>query len=923
LHAGCDDAIKRLRRRSSRAKKDDGDDIGGTNGGGASAVMGSGGIGSGAAGGVDRGVAKRIKLDGDFNFFFATNNDIHGTQQGTGTEFGQRLRHSSFSAASGANYARAGNVNNDNVEFATPQLLPADTDGGGVSSLNLNTQWMDINSLPGLDFLNNYSLNSDNSNVNNNNNNINNNNNNNNNSHYDINTNGSSTTLDAASHRSSTVMSSKSSKMRGKDTSNDVFGYSFYDDDYVLGPQNDELHDIKLSYPKLPSTYLNDSTSSPTGSSVNNNTNNVNEYVLLSELEVPNHAEQILSVGYSFYESNDFASGSPKSLAWKNQRKPSSASSMDIDQLILPLNPESMSTVDLFTEATLERIQMVMKRYPFVGLPPPDLPSIEYLNHFVDNFRNTFLKHYPFIHKNLFNEAAMFEYTINSEFPKDYAPTVCLPLLIATIGALYTSQKKHAADLYEYSRRCIHVYLDSRKKNDEAEKSTTHNSPLWLVQSLVLSVLYGLFGEYDDSDLSIILRQVNALCTLIKVSKFNLIQFNHENIEINDQYFQDYIIYQSKVRTVFMIFNISSMLTCIYNLDPFIKYKSIKCDLPDLESYWECSNVEEFKKVCIESTMSYNLNFEKILNDMLFNNPINYKISEFGSIIMMYIVMQYFYFNKRNTLTNYSAGISPYHMNSSNLVKNYVWEDFLTDVHLGITMESIILRNNMVIRSLLIDISKIKEAMWHRRWSEVCSGFLTINPKEDDLIDACDYSVRSLSMMFVNDVDSSNFKKCVSLSLQWLFFNFFYITKFLHRFERIILKQVVPGLSVRQQDAKLIPKHFSIYIKIAKFLADLEQLLTRNFDYHDPESKLTMKEFDPSKITFGYQRLVEVTYPKEINMENVIKIMSLRLSSNMLKIGEFIFQYIYKHEATFNIFQGLGEGMHELRLFLEKDLKSS
>ncbi|ONH65186.1 Transcriptional regulator ADR1 [Cyberlindnera fabianii] len=152
----------------------------------------------------------------------------------------------------------------------------------------------------------------------------------------------------------------------------------------------------------------------------------------------------------------------------------------------------------------------------------------------------------------------MFEYTMNNgddSPPDDYAPVVCLPLLIATIGALHSKQERIAADLYECSRRCIHVYLDSRK-TDEGERSTTHNSPLWLVQSLVLSVMYGLFAEYDDSDLSVILRQVSALCTLIKVSKFNLISFGHENIEINQEYFEEYILYQSKV-TVFMIFNIS------------------------------------------------------------------------------------------------------------------------------------------------------------------------------------------------------------------------------------------------------------------------------------------------------------------------------------------------------------------------------
>lgn len=961
LHAGCDDAIKRMRKRSKRAKKNDGEDEGD-----------SAGVAS------SQGDSKRKKpnseqqlpstgnlLAGDFNFFFATNNDIHGTQYGTqyssmmNFDVVPRVRHSSFSAASGNNYANASVGQQNAVEFATPQLAPVDlmlnnqvnassandsnnqsqnfaqnscmdTNSHLMNSLGLNNQWLDplpsLQNLPSLQFINNFSLNDSStgtgalsSAIS-----------------STTNTNKKASTSAAnpqetlkasksASSAKSVSLSSSNPQKKKPSDSNDVFGYSFYDDDYVLGSQMEDFHSIKLSYPKLPSTYLQETASSP--STVHNaqssHNTNTNDYILLSDLEVPNQAEKILSVGYSFYENNDSTAGNSNGLGWRNP-SPSVSDSPPVKetqtQPLVSRSLPSMSLTDLFTNSTIDRINKVMKRYPFAGLPQPQLPTVEYLNHYVDNFRELFLSHYPFIHRNLLNEESMYKHTLNPETPKDYAPTICLPLLIATIGALYTNQKQHAADLYEYSRRCIHVYLDSRKKNDEAEKNTTHNSPLWLVQSLVLSVLYGLFGEYDESDLSIILRQVNALCTLVKVSRFNLCQFNHENIEINEEYFEDYITYQSKVRTVYMIFNISSMLSCLYNVDRFIGYKEIKCDLPDLESYWNCSNLREFKKVCIECNLNYSLNSEKILNDMVFNNQINYKVSEFGSIIIMNILLQYFFTNRDNALSNYSIGISPDHMNASNLVKNYLWEDMVTDVYSQMNMESVVLRNVAVIRSMMIDLSPMKEALWSRSWDKVSSEFLSLSPKTDDLIDACDYSVRTLSMMFINDVESSNFKKCVSLSLQWLFFNFFYIAKFLHKFERLILKQVLTGGHIKPHEARLMPKFFSIYLKIAKFLADLEQLLTRNFEYHDPTSQLALKQFDASKITFGYQRLVEAHYPKDVNMDNVVKIVSLRLSQNVLRIGEFVMYYIYKHEANFNIFKAQSEGLRHLRVFVEKDL---
>lgn len=926
LHAGCDDAIKRLRRRSSRSKsitneEDSPESPPFSSRKNSESVLSNG--------------LKKVKLDNEtgeprlvgetYNFYLSSNNDLANANRSINSvDF--KGRRTSFSAASGANYAGVTRQPNysDSVEFSTPQLLPVEIQ---QNQQHLNNNWIsDINNIPGLDFLGNFSLNNNNSNGDNN------------ASHHEGNKNHNMPEQMAQTDSSNLLGSNPTSLRRNSkptEDRRDIFGYSFYDDDYQLSNQEAEgYHNLKFSYPKLPSSYLNDNNSLGSSEGDNSNTgnssinlNNLNEYELLSELEVPNHEEKILSVGYSFYESNDFASSSvgPNVLGYNKNLKRTS-SFMDIDEkeeLEFPQNhDESLyySNLELFTSGLNSKISKVLKEYPFVGLPPPDLPTLQKLNEFVFNFQEKFAYHYPFIHKNYLNEKAMFEYTRNNENPKDYTSFVCLPLLIAAIGALYSKDKKSAADLYEISRRCIHVYLDSRKKSDDAEKSTTHNSPLWLVQSLVLSVLYGLFAEYDESDLGIILRQVNALCTLIKVSKFNLVKFSHENIEINDDYFNDYILYQSKIRTVFMIFNVSSILTCAYNLSPFIKCKELKCDLPDLESYWNCSNVNEFKGACAESSsINYSLSIYKILDDMLSNNPINYKVSEFGSNILMFTVLQYFYFNK-TTISNYSVGISPYHSNSSNVVKNYKWEDLLVSPDSGLSVESIILKNISVIRSLQIDLSKVKELMWTRQWQKLSIEFVNLHAKDDDLLDACDYSVRTLSLIFINDTSSSNFKKTISLTYQFLFFNFFYIAKFLYKFERKILRHTSRQQTLNKSDLKEIPKNFSIYLKLAKFLADLEQISIKNFGYNDVESKLALKTFDESRYTFGKPpRLLESEYPKEVNFEQVLKVVKLRLSSNILKIGEFYFNLIYEDEISFNIFKSLSDGLFNLRVHLESE----
>lgn len=952
LHAGCDDAIKRLRRKSVRSKsvsspipKRDSTDI----------IMES----------DDQNTKRRktLEFDSDSNsanegqiltpststrnasLLFGNHKSTSSVPLSTNLNHSQpsvlfnndfKGRRSSFSAASAANYASVpqsqlnNNYYQDSVEFSTPQLLPVENLLGpeNLQHQSINSWLSEINTLPGLDFLNNFSLNDGGENSKNVQNDsatpsslL-------SESRISQNSNATKIKRQSVSKRS---QSRKSSSVNIKKES-DIFGYSFYDDDYTFANQHDEFNDMKFSYPKLPSSYLQDySTSSPDGT----NSNNLNDYELLSELEVPNHEEKILAAGYSFYGSNDFA---PSTISPSNMfhHHKSDDSAMDVDRSSSLINQEFSQDEDeysanlskdlLFTENLETQIKKVLAKYPFVNIPPPDLPSLETLNSFCQRFQEKFLSHYPFIHVSILNEKSMYDYTKNEDSPNDLTSNVCLPLLIATMGSLYTNDKKTSADLYEISRRCIHVYLDLRKKSDDAEKATTHNSPLWLVQSLILSVLYGLFAEYDESDLGIILRQVNALCTLIKVSKFTTLKFNHENIEINDGYFKEYLLYQSKIRTVFMIFNISSMLTCFYDLTPFIKYKEIKCDLPDLENYWSCTNVEEFKQRCVEnSSLNYCLNLEKILNDMLMNNQITYKLSQFGANIVVFGLLQYFYHNKKNSLANYYAGVSPFHSNSSNLVKNFKWENMLIDQNLHINLESILLKNISVIRSLMIDLSKIKDCMWHRRWNELSQEFAKMHPKNDDLIDACDYSIRTISLIFVNDIDSSNFKKCLSLTLQCLFFNFFYIAKFLHSFECKILK-ASPALlastsSMKSSELKLISKNFSVYIKIAKFLADLEQILVRNFNYHDIESKLAIKEFDESRYHFGVPPTIlnSADFSTNINMNQVVQVVKLGLSSSILKIGEFVFSLVFEKEMNFNIYKSLSDGLFHLRVFLETD----
>ncbi|GME86483.1 unnamed protein product [Ambrosiozyma monospora] len=349
-----------------------------------------------------------------------------------------------------------------------------------------------------------------------------------------------------------------------------------------------------------------------------------------------------------------------------------------------PSNFSKYSRVKLFTPKIRSYIHHSLAKYPFLGVASPTLPTNETLNHYIDQFQSNFLNHHPFIHKSTLNEYAIMKSALNglqaqtggvsgngdidnhSKISAAGAPgstrvvlddhcvdntrvsLVCLPLLIATIGAIVSNDKVDAANLYEASRRCIHVYLETRKKltrvpvftddekvggeDDGSKKDNgfngTNSSPLWLIQSLTLSVIYGLFAD-EEISLNVIIRQVNALNSLIKTSGLNLISFDYSSMFKNSSasttngendasdYFEQFVTNESTVRTIHMIFHISTLLSTLYNIVPSLKIDDLLIDLPCSTLLWDSCNSSEFGKI-VESfefePESYQDVLQKLLN---------------------------------------------------------------------------------------------------------------------------------------------------------------------------------------------------------------------------------------------------------------------------------------------------------------------
>lgn len=271
-----------------------------------------------------------------------------------------------------------------------------------------------------------------------------------------------------------------------------------------------------------------------------------------------------------------------------------------------------------------------LSKYPFLGVPSPTIPKNDKLNVLVHQFTTKFLNHYPFIHRSTLNEYSLLTTAMDMVDPavaKDdlfvlnlKSSLVCLPLLVATMGAVVSNDSKDASNLYEAARRCIHVYLETHK---ELRKQSSHNSasgtlshadshqkdstfstiplssssPLWLVQALTLSVMYGLFADENNS-LSVVIRQVNALCSLVKTSGINKVNFQLSDPAHLDQIsYNNFIRYESTVRTVHAITHIASLLATLYNIRPALKIDDLFIDIPGASILWNTTNLQEFNNI--------------------------------------------------------------------------------------------------------------------------------------------------------------------------------------------------------------------------------------------------------------------------------------------------------------------------------------
>ncbi|CUM63556.1 uncharacterized protein PRCAT00001134001 [Priceomyces carsonii] len=676
LHAGCADAITRLRRKSLKRKSVGSNDLEDDEG---AIKQESGNSMSPHNSGEDVQFNLNLFNSGASPPPVTSKRNSAKDQGGINLQrkvFEQRhlRRGASFSAQSGANYAVGGSdfhdiyPGTDNIEFSTPQLLPS-TSSEELSWLN------NLNAIPGM-------VNKD--------------------SHeYKISNNLSSGGLRQPSitshgnenpfpmdvshhgsfssnlntpgnHRSDSLASTSSfntldsmgnmqymvptATISNQELSNfknersfKDYGYSFYDiPESMLSAKQDPSKQHYNPHSSLtPIRQEEDDASQHETNSNSNTVSNNFDLNFLNDIEDLTHEYDVnykfMPNGYSFYGDSQSASSSgigsnsphvvtPPSGGMNfpmsnNDHHDGTLSQTQLLNIENDLKKKSIQRLNhfsrnkLFTNKLRYLINKALSKYPISGIMTPSIPSNERLEYYLTTFINIFLAHFPFIHVSKLNEYEIMSMTVNEDETNESA-RVCLPLLIATIGALLANNKSHAEHLYEASRRTIHIYLESRKS--QADNSTLSNqpsNPLWLIQSLTLSVIFGLFSD-NENNVYIVIRQLNALNSLVKASvrsnRHILFAVNGEdeenlnidrqkqnnslfpNFSINDEIkFKNSIVLQSQVRIVFMIYRLTNFLLMMYNVPLSLSINDLgklTCPSSDDETLWSFKSYHNFQE---------------------------------------------------------------------------------------------------------------------------------------------------------------------------------------------------------------------------------------------------------------------------------------------------------------------------------------
>lgn len=184
----------------------------------------------------------------------------------------------------------------------------------------------------------------------------------------------------------------------------------------------------------------------------------------------------------------------------------------------------------------------------------------------------------------------------------------CLLLSIAAMGALYENEPNASKDLFEYSKKTISNYLEGRRKSNSsrqtfvAHQNDNEDTPLWLVQAMLLNVIYG-HNCGDKTMADIASNHCAALVSLARGAELakpftpfvNTDAWAHAGQDGTEVEWLEWKTSEERKRTLYAIFVLSSMLVMAYNRAPALTNSEIRLDLPCDEELWAAESGQAWR----------------------------------------------------------------------------------------------------------------------------------------------------------------------------------------------------------------------------------------------------------------------------------------------------------------------------------------
>lgn len=323
--------------------------------------------------------------------------------------------------------------------------------------------------------------------------------------------------------------------------------------------------------------------------------------------------------------------------------------------------------------------QSLNPNFPKQGI---NLPHTKELQRYVDAYIRFFHPHLPFLHLPTLRFDPSYssgQHSNGREF---------LVLSIAAVGALYEFEPQAAGELFEAAKKTVEIFIEERRKaavsaatNGLHSSSSGTDTPVWLVQAMLLNVIFGLqcgdrmAGEVAQSHVSTLVQLARAasLTRPAPLPTANSYQHQHQHQHQHHQHQQqddtdiqmadlelspfggsmgsdgwsglgikveaddsvewsNWILAEERKRTLFAVHFLSSLLVAAHNQDPKLVNNEIRLDLPCSEEFWTAptANAWSQKGGYMAATQS-SPNFAAALNGLLSAGQQQQQQQQYGS----------------------------------------------------------------------------------------------------------------------------------------------------------------------------------------------------------------------------------------------------------------------------------------------------